>query len=153
MGTGALRPLLVERLARVVAEENEWSVAQLTVRRGLLTEEQLHEALVVQASGVDGRRPLGEILVARGWIGLFRLGRTDEARAELEHSLRLAGNNPLAVYLQACMEADAGRDAEAFALLERAVELGYSGSHIADAQPELARLRNDPRYGRLFHEK
>ncbi len=63
MPDAALPPGAEDRLARIVAARQEERRARLAVRRGLLTETRLQEAL----SSRDGA-PLGGFLVARGWI-------------------------------------------------------------------------------------
>jgi len=60
-----LPPDAESRLGRLVSARREQARARAAVRRGLLTEDRLREALAEQAAS---ERPLGEVLAGKGWI-------------------------------------------------------------------------------------
>ena len=79
-----LKPLRAptgERTHPVPAHHNRLKLGTMLVRTGLLTEEQLHEALAEKAE--SGRR-LGEIIVDRGWVSSRDLARALAEQHEVE---------------------------------------------------------------------
>lgn len=74
---------IVARLNKVLVAEHEQMIGQLAVRHGLITHAQLREALLDQAAS-DAPRPLGSILLARGWIGTSQLVSLVEEQRRLQ---------------------------------------------------------------------
>jgi tetratricopeptide (TPR) repeat protein len=77
---------------------------------------------------------------------LTRLGRLREGLAVDEELARLAPENPTVHYNLACSLALLGDPERALGELERAIGLGYDDlPHLLD-DPDLAALREDPRF-------
>jgi len=85
---------------------------------------------------------------ARTMLGyvLHRLGREDDARAELARAREKVPDSALIPYFLACIEAADGRLDEALALLEQAAVGGMYTAEIAPSQEEFKPLREDPRF-------
>ncbi len=79
-----------------------------------------------------------------------RLNRGDDATREATMALTLRPNDTLMLYNTACVFATIGRKAEAMNTLRKAWENGWRDSEWARRDPELATLRDDPEFDRLF---
>ena len=79
-----------------------------------------------------------------------RLNRSDDATREATMALTLRPNDTLMLYNTACVFATIGRKAEAMNSLRKAWENGWRDSEWARRDPELAALRDDPEFDRLF---
>jgi len=105
---------------------------------------------------IDPRRPeLGNTslipeLVAREF-GDYMTGEAWEKAEETARILvAIAKDRPASHYNLACALARRGKSDEAFASLERAIELGWRQyEHFAHLDPDLDSLRNDPRFAAL----
>ena len=96
----------------------------------------------------------GVVAAAPGHVGALRqLGHAYTQRGDYEKGLvvdrRLASlrpHDPVAHYNLTCSLSLTGRLDEAFDALRRAVEVGYSDFEHLRKDPDLAWLREDPRY-------
>ena len=85
--------------------------------------------------------------VARSYVatGLAKTGHMVEANQEMARVIALDPKEPDLFSDAAIVAALAGRDAEAFAWLRKAVAAGYCRQTIA-VQPEFARFRDNPEF-------
>jgi len=80
---------------------------------------------------------------------LARTGQSAAARERADEALALDPDGPDTLYHVALVRLAGGDDGGALALLERAASRGYPVAEIA-RDPELARLKTDPRHARLL---
>ncbi len=76
---------------------------------------------------------------------LVKLGRRDEALAQIERARKLAPDEPSVLFRSALVYEQAGDRGRALTALGSAIVNGYSMAEIQGAR-ELSELRNDPRY-------
>jgi Flp pilus assembly protein TadD len=88
------------------------------------------------------------------WLGhaYTRLGRIEEGLAVDRELTQLQPEDPTARYNLACSFALLGRVAEALDALETAVALGYRDPDHMRSDPDLERLRAEPRFRKLLQE-
>ena len=99
---------------------------------------------------------IGEGYEPQGWTSFVvadhyrREGRIDDARAAVREMMALHPDHWGAPYNAACFEALAGNTDEAFALLQRALQLDTQGvrRHAPD-DPDLESLHDDPRWKKV----
>ncbi len=117
-----------------------------------------------QARGqlVDGRTDIfsvGTVLPedarARVLLGAdyAELGRSDDALRELNLAVTLRANEASILYNAACLYCGLGRKQEAIDALRKTWESGFKDSAWARRDPDLAILRYDPEFDRLYPEK
>jgi Flp pilus assembly protein TadD len=84
-------------------------------------------------------------------VGVSHYGRQQHAEAEGWYRRALAVDPDFgdAYYNLACLHAVAGRKDAAFRLLELAVKNGYTTDASLDRDPDLAGLRDDPRFAKI----
>ena len=110
--------------------------------RDLSFEVSLYESVLGRdPDNVEALLALGEALTRKG----------DYARGlEVDQRLsRLRPSDPVVRYNLACSLALLQRPDEAFEALGQSVELGYRDLQHLDADPDLASLRQDPRFAAL----
>jgi adenylate cyclase len=79
--------------------------------------------------------------------GVFAtLGEEENAIKYGERSLAIDPEDPMLLYNVACMYSSLGRTDQAIACLERSVDKGFGHREWIDNDPDLAPLRNNPRY-------
>jgi serine/threonine protein kinase/tetratricopeptide (TPR) repeat protein len=79
--------------------------------------------------------------------GVFAvLGEEDSAIKYGERSLAIDPEDPMLLYNVACMYSSLGRKDQAIACLERAVDKGFGHREWIDNDPDLAPLRDSPKY-------
>jgi serine/threonine protein kinase/tetratricopeptide (TPR) repeat protein len=79
--------------------------------------------------------------------GVFAsLGEAEPALKYAERSLAIDPEDPMLLYNVACTYASLGRIDQAISCLERAVEKGFGHREWIDNDPDLAPLRDNPRY-------
>src|SRR5262249_43102139 len=81
-----------------------------------------------------------------GASALVRLGRRGEGLAWLHRVRESAPDDAVVVYAVACMLALVGEVDEAFAMLQRAAEIGFVHHQWVAADPDWESLRDDPRF-------
>ena len=81
-----------------------------------------------------------------GADALSRLGDPASGREWLERSLKLDPTNSMIVYNAACFESVAGRIDVALDYLTRAVDLGFSNTSWLKHVPDVAAIREHPRF-------
>jgi len=88
----------------------------------------------------------------RSNLAVFYLGagKTDDAERELVEALRLDPRHSDATYNRACLAVKRGDRDEAFRWLDRLASLGYRDTGALRGDPDLAPLRDDPRFERLL---
>ncbi len=74
------------------------------------------------------------------------LGESSEAIKYAERSLAIDPEDPMLLYNVACMYSTLGRIDEAISCLERSVDKGFGHREWIDNDPDLALLRDNPRY-------
>ncbi len=84
---------------------------------------------------------------------LLVLGRTGEARAQLETLARAPRMEPRLAYNLACLRASAGDTAAALSALERAVDGGYADFDRIENDPDLTVLRGEVRFRALLDRR
>ena len=83
---------------------------------------------------------------------LARLGRGGEAVQWCERALSIDPDDPVVVYAVACVDAVLGRDAQALAGLERAINGGFGNRKWILNDPDFETLRDHPRFLALVAE-
>lgn len=91
----------------------------------------------------------GAALVQRG-VALLGLGRAQEALDSFRRQEELGWRVPIALYNQACAWTRLERLDEALYCLERAAQLDDTIPELTRLDPDLAPLREDPRYQESF---
>ena len=81
-----------------------------------------------------------------GGTTLLRIGEHAQGREWMERGLKLDAANPITLYNAACFEAIAGRSDAALDHLERAVHLGLHNTHWLLNDPDIASVREHPRF-------
>ncbi|HVK10699.1 MAG TPA: protein kinase, partial [Gemmataceae bacterium] len=104
------------------------------------------EAVAVLDGLVETDPDYTEARVGRGVL-LARLGKREAAHADAAESVRRDGR-PLVAYQAGCVYALTGDADRAFPLLEKALRGGFGAEHI-ETDPDLGRLKADPRYKAL----
>ena len=104
--------------------------------------EFLEVELTRHPENVDALAELGQIYT--------RLGRWDDGLAVDRRLVGLLPDNPTAHYNLGCSQALLGREEEALASLEQAVELGYDDPEFMQADDDLASLRERGRFRALL---
>lgn len=91
------------------------------------------------------------------WLTTFQasearleLGDVEGARADLERCLELEAEHATTAYHLAALHARGGLDGEALDWLKRAVEWGYADDAVMAWDPDLAALRERPRFEQLL---
>ena len=80
---------------------------------------------------------------------LFVAGRMDESARLGERIVEAGGADPIVAYNVACAHSRAGRADAALAWLGTAVDHGFADQVLLDGDPDLARVRTDPRFAML----
>ena len=80
---------------------------------------------------------------------LFAGGRMDESARLGERIVEAGGADPLVAYNVACAHSRAGRADAALAWLGNAVDQGFADRELLEGDPDLARVRTDPRFAML----
>jgi non-specific serine/threonine protein kinase len=80
-------------------------------------------------------------------------GRNDDAMRELQFAVTLRPNDANILYNGACLCAKMKKKPEALDMLRKAWEAGYKDPHWVRRDPDMAMLRGDPEFERLFPEK
>jgi hypothetical protein len=101
--------------------------------------------VVVSGPGARARVLLGADYAA--------LGQSDDALRELNLAVTLPANEASILYKAACLCCAPGRKQEAIGALSKAREAGFKDSSRARRDPDLAILRDDPEFDRLYPEK
>ena len=83
---------------------------------------------------------------------LTRAGRHSEALDVDRRLVQLQPDNAFAHYNLACSLSNMGNVEEALGALETALKLGYDDLSFMEKDPDLARVRRDPRYRRLLEK-
>jgi len=78
------------------------------------------------------------------------LGRVEDALREANLAVALRPNESTVLYNLACVFALVGRKSEAMDALRKASEIGYHDRNWARRDPDLAVLRDDPEFDRLY---
>jgi serine/threonine protein kinase/Tfp pilus assembly protein PilF len=78
--------------------------------------------------------------------GYASLGEPEPAIRFAERSLAIDPEDPMLLYNVACMYASLGRHDQAISCLERAVDKGFGHREWIDNDPDLASIRENPRY-------
>lgn len=111
----------------------------------------LGDQFLVRVMEVEVARRPGH---AEAWAelghALTRLGEHARALAADARVVELAPEDPTAHYNLACSLALSGREEEACAGLERAIELGWSDAEHMEGDEDLASLRGKPRFEALL---
>jgi len=79
-----------------------------------------------------------------------RQGKSDSARTEYETAVSLYPDYAAALFNLACLHSLQGNLDLALPFLERAMEKGFTNFEFIQKEPDLARLRGDPRYQELL---
>jgi len=85
-------------------------------------------------------------------LALAHTGQDKAARARADAALEIDPGGADTLYHAALVRLAGGDDEAAFELLGRAVAQGYPAAEI-ERDPELARLKSDPRYGILLRSQ
>jgi adenylate cyclase len=85
-----------------------------------------------------------------GAVELQYLGDTARSEEWARRAVQADPNNPLMLYNIGCVHATAGRAGLALDHLERAMELGMRNIDWFMTDPDLASIRDDPRFGALI---
>ena len=88
-----------------------------------------------------------------GAIALERLGESKRAEAWARRAVQTDPTHPLMLYNVACFHAVAGRSGHALDHLERAIELGMRNRDWLLTDPDLASVRDHPRFQALLTER
>ncbi len=83
---------------------------------------------------------------------LTRQGKHDDALAVDRELVNLEPDNAYIRYNLACSLSNLGKVEDALRELELALELGYDDVSYMQKDPDLARVRKDPRYRRLLEK-
>ena len=106
-----------------------------------LLEFEIHfyeKLLAAYPNFVDALLPLGDAYTRRG---LYEKGLEVDVRLS-----QLRGNDPLSWYNLACSLSLLKRIEESFSALQRSCELGYRDFEHLQKDPDLANLRQSPKY-------
>jgi Zn-dependent protease len=82
---------------------------------------------------------------------LFIAGQMDASAAIGERIVAAGGADPIVAYNVACAHSRAGRADAAIQWLGAAVDQGFADLALLDGDPDLARVRADPRFGMVRH--
>lgn len=104
-------------------------------------------ALVSEALRINPNDP--GFVMDKAWISAM-LGNEVEARSLIDRALSLAPDDPYAHYINGLILLRSGDAEAALAAFETAVQKGYSTEMLA-AEPHIAALRDDPRFGALLN--
>ena len=85
-------------------------------------------------------------------VSYIALGRSDDATRELTMAMALRPNDPIVLYNAACVYCRMDRKTEALGALAKASSAGYVDTDWVRRDPDLAVLRGDPEFERLFPE-
>jgi non-specific serine/threonine protein kinase len=81
-----------------------------------------------------------------------KVGRKDDALREANLAMALRANDAMVMYNVACVFGQLERKAEALDAIRKASEAGWNDGAWARRDPDLAILRSDPEFVRLFPE-
>jgi adenylate cyclase len=110
---------------------------------------------IERAEKALAKDPANAPALASGSSALAALGERDRAMDWLERALLLDPDNILMRYNLACaLTVDLHDDDRALEVMQDYFERTVSPTHIrhADADPDLDRLRTDPRFNKMVHE-
>jgi TolB-like protein/Flp pilus assembly protein TadD len=85
-----------------------------------------------------------------GAMALFHLGDVAMSKEWADRAVEIDANEISTLYNVACLSVMNGDKERAFELLDRAITLGWSRPEWLRQDPDLAPLRDDPRYERLI---
>jgi non-specific serine/threonine protein kinase len=100
-------------------------------------------------------REVPEDARARGLVASYyaEMGRTEEAKREATLAMTLRPNEPLILYNAACTFCKMNQVPEALDAIGKAWRVGYRDSDWAWRDPDLALLRDEPEFEKLFPKK
>ena len=100
-------------------------------------------------------RDVPEDARARGLVASYyaEMGRTEDAKREASLAMTLRPNEPLILYNAACTFCLMNLKAEALDALGKAWRVGYRDSEWVWRDPDLALLRDEPEFAKLFPKK
>ena len=119
----------------------------------LKKEDEMKALLLKQVAVLEAQLKLvPEDMRARNLLaGRYALqGRQAEAEREMQMAVTLRPNDASVLYNAACMYATFGKKAEALAMLTKASANGFQDANWARRDPDLASLRGDPEFERLY---
>jgi TolB-like protein/lipoprotein NlpI/predicted Ser/Thr protein kinase len=105
--------------------------------------------------GIELAPPVEYMMSARMYVGyvMLQTGHADEGREVLEETIaeRMSwidrgDDDPATRYEIACAAAALGQKDEAYRWLERAIDHGFVMARVAEGEPPLATLRDEPRF-------
>ena len=85
-------------------------------------------------------------------VAYVSLGRPDDAARELSLAMALRPNDAMVLYNSACVFCRMEKKSEALAAIARAWDAGYKDADWARRDPDLALLRDEPEFQRLYPE-
>ena len=85
-------------------------------------------------------------------VAYISLERPDDAARELNLAMALRPNDAMVLYNSACVFCRMEKKPEALAALGRAWDAGYKDADWARRDPDLALLRDEPEFQRLYPE-
>jgi adenylate cyclase len=83
---------------------------------------------------------------------LMGIGEEERGREWLERALKLDATNPITFYNASCFESLVGRTDVALDYLQQAVHLGLHNIHWLLNDPDIASLRDHPRFAAILRE-
>jgi Flp pilus assembly protein TadD len=122
----------------------------------LAKKEALGNLLIRAAQAFEAHlREVPEDARARSLLAGYyaEIGRTEEAKREATLAMTLRPNEPLILYNAACTFCLLNQKGEALDALAKAWRVGYRDSEWVWRDPDLAILRNEPEFERLFPMK
>jgi tetratricopeptide (TPR) repeat protein len=96
------------------------------------------------------RRPNDVRAIYLGGGSLAELGRKEEALEWADRALQMDPEDPAVLYNVACLYTTIREYDDAFGLLEKSVEFGFSDKRWLENDSDLDPLRNDPRFKELL---